>query len=218
MSNAVTPEAPKMFSLSPKDEKFFDMFIMSARTMSRAAELLRKMMDDLNDPEEAFRKVKEEERKGDQQLHAIFEQLNRSFITPIDREDIYGIGKQMDDIADHIESAASRFVIYNITAATDEAKMVGDLIVGCTREMIALMEELKRMKKSKTIMTKIIEINRIEEECDNLYRKAIRDLFSGATPVIDIIKWKDIYERLEQSVDACEDVANIVEGVVMKYA
>ena len=207
-----------MFLLSPKEEKFFDMFIASARTISRAAELLREMMNDLGNAEAEFKKIKDIERKGDQQLHAIFEQLNHSFITPIDREDIYGIGKQMDDIADHIEAAASRFVIFGITAAPDEAKTIGDLIVECTRELIALMEEMKRMKKSKKIIAKIIEINRIEEECDGLYRKAIKDLFCGQTPVLEIIKWKDIYERLEQSIDACEDVANIVEGVVMKYA
>ena len=207
-----------MFSLYPKEEKFFDMFIMSARTISKAAELLREMMNDLGNAEAGFKKIKEIERRGDQQLHAIFEHLNRSFITPIDREDIYGIGKQMDDIADHIEAAASRFVIFSIPVATDEAKTIGDLIVECARELIGLMEELKRMKKSKKIIVKIIEINRIEEECDALYRKAIKDLFCGQTPVLEIIKWKDIYERLEQSIDACEDVANIVEGVVMKYA
>jgi hypothetical protein len=209
---------PRMFNLSPNEEKFFDMFIMSARTISKAAELLREMMENLGDAEAEFKKIKEMERRGDQHLHAIFEQLNRTFITPIDREDIYGIGKQMDDIADHIEAAASRFVIFDIPVATDEAKIMSDLIVDCTREMIALMEELKRMKKSKKINAKIIEINRIEEECDTLYRKAIKDLFCGQTPVLEIIKWKDIYERLEKSIDACEDVANIVEGVVMKYA
>jgi hypothetical protein len=207
-----------MFNLSPKEEKFFDMFIMSARMISKAAELLREMMENLGDAEAEFKKIKEMERKGDLQLHAIFEQLNRTFITPIDREDIYGIGKQMDDIADHIEAAASRFVIFGVTEATDKAKVMSDLIIDCTREMIDLMEELKRMKKSKKVIAKIIEINRIEEECDALYRSAIRELFCGQTPVLEILKWKDIYERLEQSIDACEDVANIVEGVVMKYA
>lgn len=207
-----------MFTLVPREEKFFDMFIVTARTILRSAELLREMVEDLSDAEVKFKKIKEMERMGDQQLHDIFEQLHRSFITPIDREDIYGIGKQMDDIADYIEATASRFVIFNIGTATDDAKTMSDLIIECTRELIALMEELKIMKKSKKLNEKIIEINRIEEECDALYRKAIKDLFSGQTPVLDVIKWKDIYERLEKSIDACEDVANIVEGVVMKYA
>ncbi len=207
-----------MFTLAPKEEKFFDMFIVSARTILKAAELFREMVNDLDDAETKFKRIKEMERRGDQQLHDIFEQLNRSFITPIDREDIYGIGKQMDDIADAIESTASRFVIFNISIASEDAKTIANLIVECTRELIALMEELKIMKKSNRLNEKIIEINRIEEECDALYRKAIRDLFDGRTPVMEIIKWKDIYERLEKSIDACEDVANIVEGVVMKYA
>lgn len=207
-----------MFTLAPKEEKFFDMFITSARTIHKSAELFREMVDGLHDAENKFKKIKEMERKGDQHLHDIFEQLNRSFITPIDREDIYAIGKQMDDIADAIESTASRFVIFQIDTASEEAKIMSDLIVECTRELIALMEELKIMKKSKKLTEKIIEINRIEEECDARYRKAIMDLFNGQTPVLEIIKWKDIYERLEKSIDACEDVANTVEGVVMKYA
>lgn len=207
-----------MFTLVPKEEKFFDMFITSAHTIHRAAELFREMVGDLGDAEHKFKGIKEMEREGDQQLHDIFQQLNRCFITPIDREDIYGIGKQMDDIIDAIESTASRFVIFRIDEATEEARIMSSLIVDCTGELISLMEELKIMKKSKKLIEKIIEINRIEEECDTLYRKAIMDLFNGRTPVLDILKWKDIYERLEKSIDACEDVANIVEGVVMKYA
>jgi hypothetical protein len=202
----------------PQEAKIFDMFIAFAHMIYKSAEYLKEMMENLNDADSQFKRIKEMERKGDQQLHAIFEQINSTFLTPIDREDIYGIGKQMDDIADNIEATASRFVIFNISMATEKSRAMGDLIVDCTGELIELMEELKVMKKSKKIMKKIIEINRIEEECDSLYRHAIRDLFSGQMPVLEIIKWKDIYERLEKSVDACEDVANIVEGVLMKYA
>ncbi len=207
-----------MFTLAPKEEKIFDMFIAFAHTIFKAAEYLQDMVEDLTDAEAKFKRIKEMEHKGDQHLHDIFEQINRTFLTPIDREDIYGIGKQMDDIADYIEASASRFVIFNISVATEEAKAMSVLIIECTRELIGMMEELKVMKKSKKIRKKIIEINRIEEECDALYRDAIRDLFCRQMPVLEIIMWKDIYERLERSIDACEDVANIVEGVLMKYA
>ncbi|WP_227762218.1 DUF47 domain-containing protein [Zhaonella formicivorans] len=207
-----------MFKLTPKEDKFFDLFISSAHTMYKAAQLLKELVEDLKNGESKFKEIKEMERKGDQQLHEIFKELNKSFITPIDREDIYGIGKQMDDIADFIESTASRFIMFKVTAATEEAKTMSNLILNCTKELIDLMEELKVMKKSKKLTEKIIEINRIEEEGDALFRQAVTGLFSGNTPVIDVIKWKEIYERLEQTLDACEDVANIVEGVVMKHA
>lgn len=207
-----------MFKLTHKEDKFFDLFISFAQTIYKSAEMFKSMVEDLSDAEAKFKAVKEMERKGDQQLHGIFKQLNQSFITPIDREDIYGIGKHLDDIIDFIEATASRFVLFNIEVATEEAKTMSHLILDCTREMINLMQELKVMKKSKKLTEKIIEINRIEEEGDALFRKAIKSLFSGYTPVLEVIKWKEIYEQLERTLDACEDVANIVEGVVMKHA
>ncbi|MDS1030162.1 DUF47 family protein [Bacillota bacterium LX-D] len=207
-----------MFNLSPKDDKFYDFFIAMANTTLKSAQLLKELVQNLNDCEDRFKKIKEIEHECDQLTHNLFGELNKTFITPIDREDIYAIAKQMDDIVDFIESTASRFAIFNLAKTTKEANIISDLILACAKEQIHLMEELKIMKKSKMLTKKIIEINRIEEEGDAVYRVAIKDLFSGEIPVLEVIKWKEIYENLESILDAFEDVANSVEGVVMKNA
>ncbi|MEL7564406.1 MAG: DUF47 family protein [Dehalobacterium sp.] len=207
-----------MFKFSSKDDKFYDLFILFAKKIHDSAERLKDFVDDLENAEQGFAEIKELEIKCDQTLHRIFKELNKSFITPIDREDIYTIGKQMDDIADFIEATASRFVMFNIKIATPEAKELSNLVIQGTQQVIQLMEELKIVNKSKKLVPTIVEINRLEEEVDEIFRKAVRKLFSEPTPVVDVIKWKEIYEHLENILDACEDVANTVEGVVMKHA
>lgn len=207
-----------MFKFSSQDDKFYDLFILFAKKIHNSAEMLKDFVYDLENSEQGFKEIKETEVKCDQTLHRIFKELNKSFITPIDREDIYTIGKQMDDIADFIEATASRFVMFNIKIATPEAKELSDLATKGTQQVIQLMEELKIVKKSKKLMPTIVEINRLEEEVDEIFRKAVRNLFRAPIPVIDVIKWKEIYEHLENILDACEDVANTVEGVVMKHA
>jgi predicted phosphate transport protein (TIGR00153 family) len=158
------------------------------------------------------------EHEGDRKQHEILEQLNKTFITPFDREDIYVIAKDMDDIIDYIESTASRFVMLNVTYATKESIILSDMIVACCKEIITLMEELKNMKTSKYLSKKIIEINRIEEDGDRVSRRAIMDLFRSNVEAIEVIKWREIYQYLEDTLDACEDIANVIEGVVMKNA
>lgn len=207
-----------MFNLSPKDDKFFEMFISTARIIHKSAEMLRDYMGDLSDSEEKFKAIKEMEHNGDRQMHLILEELNKSFITPIDREDIYLISKRLDDAIDFIEEAASRFFMYNLDHTTPDARRLGDMIEECSKELIGVMQEFKDMKKSKSLKEKIIEVNRIENEGDIVFRVAIRKLFSDGSEALEVIKWKDIYELLENALDACETVANTVEGVVMKHA
>jgi uncharacterized protein len=207
-----------MFSLKPKEDKFFDMFIEAAKHVNQSALKLRELMDDIGNKEAKLREIEHLEHKGDKKSHDIFEQLNKSFITPIDREDIYMITKETDDIIDHIESTANRFIMFNIGTCTKEAKMMADMIVDSTRELIGLMEEVKVMGKSKKLTERIIEINRIEDEADAFFRQTVKDLFNGSTETLEVIKWREIYEYLEKTIDACEGVANIIEGVVMKHA
>lgn len=205
-----------MFNIAPKEDKFYKLFIDYSQIIYNSAEKLKDFMYDLSNSEEKLKQIKDLEHQADKQLHEIIAQLNISFITPIDREDIYDIAKVMDDIVDNIESSASRFVMFNVSEATEEAKTLCDMIVQSTKEMITLMEEFKHMNKSKKIKDQIIEINRIEELGDTASRQAIRKLFTGEIPVIDVIKWREIYEFLENTLDSCETVANMVEGVVMK--
>ena len=207
-----------MFKLSPKEDKFYDYFISYAHIIHKAAEKLKAFMDDMNDPEEQFKEIKEIEHEGDNQVHLILRALNQTFLTPIDREDIHMIAKQMDDVIDYMETTVSRFAMFNIKAVTPEAKGMANLIFACAKEMISLMEELKVARKSKKLSQVIIEINRIEELGDAAFRVAVKDLFASDIPTLEVIKWKEIYDYLEKTLNAYEDVANTVEGVVMKHA
>lgn len=209
-----------MFNLNPKDDKFYDMFIDEAKNVEKAAVILSEALGDLENKTVYVARVEELEHKGDETVHRLIEELNNSFITPIDREDIFSITKRMDDILDSIESTMHRFTMFNINESKEGAKVLGNLIVDASRELVSLMEEFKHMKKkNKEITERVISINKIENKGDIFYRQMISELFAedGKTPVLDIIKWREIYKFLEATLDSCEAVANIVEGVVMKY-
>ncbi len=207
-----------MFAFTPKEDKFYEFFVQTANIAYTEAKLLLDFLNNLENSDENLKKLKEVEHEGDKKQHEILEQLNKTFITPIDREDIYIIAKDMDDIIDYIESTASRFVMFNVNECTEEAISLSKMIVQCCRELIIIMEELKNMKTSKQLSKKIIEVNRIEEDGDVISRKAIGDIFRKDMKVIDVIKWREIYQHLEDTLDACEDLANVIEGVVMKNA
>ena len=207
-----------MFSFTPKEDKFNDLFISTSELILKSANALNDFINDLDNSEENLKLLKQIEHDGDIKQHEILKQLNLSFITPFDREDIYDVAKDMDDIIDYIESAASRFVMLNVNSSTKEAEILSKMIIACANQIIILMKELKNMKKSKIIKDIIIEINRIEEQGDLISRKVIKDLFRMDIPVIEVIKWREIYQYFENSLDACEDLANVVEGIVMKNA
>ncbi|WP_027626608.1 DUF47 domain-containing protein [Clostridium lundense] len=207
-----------MFKKAQKDDKFFQLFDKVAETALKAANMLEEFLEDLSDSEEKLKKIKDVEHEGDALQHQILEQLNQTFLTPFDREDIYMIAKYMDDIIDYIESTASRFVMYNVNYATDDAKKLSSMISSCCKEIIPLMKEIRNMKENKNIKELIIEINRLETEGDKVSRTAIRNIFTGEIEVLEVIKWREIYQFLEDTLDVCEDVANVIEGVVMKNA
>lgn len=207
-----------MLKFKPKEEKFFDLFKESAEITYETAKLFSELLYDLTDKENKVKNIKEMEHKGDQKQHEILKQLNLTFITPFEREDIYMIAKKMDDIIDFIDATACRFVMFNVIETNDYSKKMGDLILQSTQEIINIMKELPVMKNSKILPEKIIEVNRIEEEGDAVFRDAVSDLFKHNIEVIDVIKWREIYDHFENCLDACEDVANIIEGVVMKNA
>ncbi|OBR94798.1 MULTISPECIES: DUF47 domain-containing protein [Clostridium] len=207
-----------MFAFTPKEDKFYEFFVQTANIAYTEAKLLLDFLNNLENSEENLKKLKEVEHEGDKKQHEILEQLNKTFITPIDREDIYAIANDMDNIIDYMESTASRFVMFNVNECTEDAISLSKMIVQCCKELIIIMEELKNMKTSKQLSKKIIEVNRIEEEGDVVSRKAIGDIFRKDIEVIDVIKWREIYQYLEDTLDACEDLANVIEGVVMKNA
>lgn len=207
-----------MFSFTPKEDKFYNLFIEDANIAYKAANLLVDFLYNLGDAEQNIENLKNIEHEGDKKQHEILKELNKTFITPFDREDIYSIAKGMDDIIDLIESTASRFVMLNVDVCTDEAKKLAGMILNCCSEIITIMEDLKGMKATKKLSEKIIKVNGIEEKGDVISREAIKKIFRSNMKVIDIIKWREIYQYLEDTLDSCEDIANIVEGVVMKNA
>lgn len=208
-----------MFSLSPKDDKFFNLFIENAQTIYDTSMLFKDYLDKPEECESKLKGIKDMEHKSDYQQHNILNELNKTFVTPFDREDIYAVANSMDDIVDFMEVVASRFVMFDVQIVTEEAKELADLIVKSCAEIIELMKEFKDMNKSKKLQEIIIEINKIEEEGDLLFRKAIRGLFTKhKDDVLYIIVWREIYQYMENVLDACEAVANLVEGVAMKNA
>ncbi|GKX65963.1 DUF47 domain-containing protein [Inconstantimicrobium mannanitabidum] len=208
-----------MFNLKPKEDKFFIMFLEAAKNVDEAALTLRKSLDSLSTKEAEVSKIEELEHKGDKFVGKIVKELNEAFITPIDREDIYMLIKEMDDILDLINSTAHRFVMFNVNESTETAKLLGDMIVECTSNILGIMEELPSLgSKSNHLSERIISINRIENEADALFRQTVGELFRNETNPIEVIKWKEIYQILENTIDKCERIANMVEGVVIKNA
>lgn len=206
-----------MISVKRKEDKFFDMFVDFSKKVHKSALMMRDFMNDTSNAEVKYQEIKDLEKQCDEMLHSIYTELDNSFITPIDREDIHAIGNALDDIIDYIETTSSRILIFDIKETRGYINEFCDLIVEATSEVINLMVEFKIMKKSKTLQEKIWLINKLEDAGDKLYRDSLKQLFKE-TDAIEIIKWKEILERMEKAIDSCEDVANMVKGVVMKNA
>ena len=206
-----------MFGLIPKEEKFFVLFKEMTANIVEGAQLLKDMMDNYDqDPAVFQRKIKDVEHKGDAQTHEIIKKLNKSFVTPLDREDIYALSAALDDILDLIDASAQRFIMYNVEKPTPEAKELAFLILQGARAVGKAVSHLGG--KFEQIYDHCVEVNAIENEADRVCREAISRLFDEEKDPIQLIKWKDIYETLERATDKCEDAANILESVVVKNA
>jgi predicted phosphate transport protein (TIGR00153 family) len=207
-----------MFNLNPREDKFYKMFIDAAKNVDEAAETLRNSLDSLSNIENDTAKIEELEHKGDKLVGIVVKELNESFITPFDREDIYTLIKRLDDILDLINSTVHRFAMFNITEGTEGAKLLADLLIKCTKDVVGLMGELHLIGSKNNILEKVITINKLESEADRIFRKTVGELFRNEKDPIEIIKWKEVYQLLENTIDKCEKIANIVEGVVIKNA
>lgn len=204
-----------MFGLIPKEEAFFDLFKKAAHNMIEGSRLLKDMMEDFRDPAGKAKRIKEVEHVGDGITHDIATRLNQTFITPIDREDIHDLASALDDILDAVEAVADRFVIYKIVRPTDAAVRLADILyqasvaVGCGVDRVNLSHA--------QINECSVQVNSLENEADRVSRDAISALFEKETDPIAVIKWKEIYETFEAGTDRCEDVANILERIVLKH-
>ena len=202
-----------MFSLFPKNEDFFTLFRRQAVLVRLSCENLQEMMERFDDLEGRAKRLKEVEHEADLAAHELFERLNRSFITPLEREDIHDLGSGLDDVIDAVEAIGSRIVLFKLTAPTPEAQQLAAILAKAGTQIEKAVDHLKDLKN---LMGFTIEINRLENEADNVSRQAVADLFDGTHQVLDVMRWKEIYGRLEGAADKCEDVANTIEAIVLK--
>lgn len=207
-----------MIGVKKKEDEFFQLLIDFASKIVRAGDAFLDLVSKYEDVADKVAGIKVLETECDMQAHKILSALNASFITPFDREDIYSITKQMDDIVDSLEEVANRFIVFDVKTLRPECLTMATYIIQAIGELEVLFRHLSEVKKNSVVNKQIIEVNRIENEGDILYRKALTELFRDEKDPIELIKWKHLYEQLETSLDSCENVANIVEGVIMKYA
>lgn len=205
-----------MLKFLPREENFLPQFNRTAEIILEAAKALDDIANDFSDVEVKVGKIKHLEHEGDQVTHQSFALLSRTWITPIDREDIHDLTKQLDDVLDLIDAAAARLVLFKIPAPTPELKAFTHLIVQSAQAIQRAMGFLSDLKNSRAILDACIEINRLENEGDSLNRAAIKRLFEKEKDPFTLMKWKEIYEVLETATDACEDVANVLEQIVLK--
>ena len=207
------------FNLMPRDDKFFDLFEVSAKNMVRAAESLKDMIYSWECFDEKLEEMTRIEHQGDTITHEIMFQLNRSFITPFDREDIGLLAHSLDDVTDLIQSAADTMVLYKVKTPGKHARELADIIVQITTEVENAMPSLRRHTANlEKILNSCVEINRLENVADTIYRTALTELFDDDSDIANIIKWREIYEHMESATDMCEDVANVLESVALKHA
>jgi len=207
------------FNLMPRDDKFFDLFEVSAKNMVKAAESLKDMIYSWERFDEKLEELTKIEHQGDTITHEIMFQLNRSFITPFDREDIGLLAHSLDDVTDLIQSAADTMVLYKVKTPGKRARELADIIVQITTEVENVMPSLRRHTANlEKILNSCVEINRLENVADTIYRTALTELFEYDSDIADIIKWREIYEHMESATDMCEDVANVLESVALKHA
>lgn len=202
-------------SLVPRDKVFFDLFTQSGENSLHAARLLQEMLNEWPESEALAREVLLAEQEGDRITHELIQRLNSTFVTPLDSEDIYGLATSLDDIVDYIEEAADLMVLYKIEAPMEQAIAMADVLVrSCEQVAIAL----KGLRDFKGLEQHWIEIHRLENEGDRVYRDAVASLFANGIDPMVVIRWKDLFTGLERAVDACESVAHILEGIVIKNA
>lgn len=202
----------------PREESFFEYFEESARNAVATAKKLKELIDTWENVPIKVAEIDELEHVGDTITHQIVRQLHKTFITPFDREDIALLAHSMDDITDFIQAAADAMLIYKVERPGESAKKLADAIVQATVEVGTAMRELRNRKNLQHLVSHCVEINRLENVADSIYRTAIGELFDKTSNIAEIIKWREIYEHMESATDRCEDVANVLEGVALKNA
>ena len=207
---------PKVrFRLVPRDESFFELFVRLASKVEEAGKAFQDLIVDFDEVGRKASRLQDLEHEGDEITHEIMKRLNTVFVTPLDHEDIHRLASGLDDVIDHIEAAADLFVLHKIEHPLPEMKAQADvLVLTCT----ATREALETLPRYKDLEPSWVEVNRLENEGDRIYRRAVADLFGGDHKAMDVLKWKDIIDETESAIDKLEDVSNMLEGIALKHA
>jgi predicted phosphate transport protein (TIGR00153 family) len=200
-------------SLLPRDRVFFDLFIEAGQNTLHSARLLGQMLEQWPDEAGLARDILKAENEGDRITHDIIRRLNTTFVTPIDREDIYGLATSLDDIVDYVEEAADFLGLYKIEAPMDQSLALAKVLVASCEQLAEALENLRGFRDLEKYW---IEIHRLENEGDRISRDAVASLFSNGIDPMVVIRWKDIFAVLERAIDATETAAHILEGIVIK--
>ena len=204
--------------LIPKDTNFYDLFERGVTKVHEGVQLLEDLVKNfINVPLKAKR-IKDVEHEADLITHETVAKLNKTFVTPFDREDIHGLICSLDNILDHVEAAADKLSLYRINEIKPDAVLLTDILSHAVQEVQKTVAQLRHLKGGNSILQHCIEINRLENEGDFVYRSAIAKLFEKGEDTLDVLKWKDVYESIENAIDSCEDVANVIENILIKHA
>ncbi len=205
-----------MFRLLPKEDKYFDLFNRVASNISGSAKLLQQLFGDFEQRAAYAEQIKKLEHDCDVLTHDIVKRLNQTFITPFDREDIHALASSLDDVEDDIDSAARRVMLYRLDQATEHTRKMADVIVRLTGSLERAVIALE--KDGQAVLKECVGIHTLENEGDALYHDAVERLFTLETDAIQIIKLKEVYEKMERCIDRAEDAANVLESIVLKNA
>jgi predicted phosphate transport protein (TIGR00153 family) len=201
--------------LIPREEKFFDLFLDDAQNVLAGARLLEQFFRNYDERERLASQLRDTEHAGDQISHEIGHKLEKTFVTPFDREDIHALISRLDDIIDFIEEVADTCILYGIDKPAPVAVQQAEIIVRQCEQLTAALGKLRRFRD---LEQHWIEIHRLENEGDRIARQAMAELFKNGQDPIEVIKWKDVYALGEKAIDACEDAANVIERIVVKHA
>ena len=199
------------------EQSFFDLFEQMAGTVKQGAEELLALLKDYTDLDRKVERVLDIEHEGDEITHDVIRRLNTTFVTPFDREDIHLLASSLDDVLDHIEAAAEYLQLHKIEKPLPQMIALADTLATAATDTAAAMPRLRRMNMNE-LQSYWVEINRLENEGDRMYRRTIAELFSGDYRAMDVLKYKEITEQIEQGIDRLEDVANAIENIVLKQS
>lgn len=204
--------------LIPKDTVFYDMFDNLAKTVHKGAVQIAAMLDNFKHVEDQAQMIKDTEHAADHITHDIIERTNKTFLTPLEREDIHELACRLDDILDLIDGATRRIVLYKIKEPTSDARALAQVLIKATQLIVEALGMLRTSKDRAAMLKFCIDIHTCENDGDRIEQHALASLFEGNMGPVEIIKWKDIYEDLETATDKCEDVANVLEAIVLKMS